>query len=203
MSSSSGTGCSASCSTVRSRSMSSEPPRYGTDSISPAPRRAVTSRLGRGTASRAAISRARRSVSGSGVTPESETEVSVPCSPVVAGAPLPVLFDPASERSRGSPPGTTLPPPLAETSSSVGSSVSSFGLRRSGRSLFGGPLPRRRCAPGRRTGESASTSLQPGTAAAGSRMKWFSQISRSTCSGADSTVSSRKIRPERATTIAS
>jgi len=43
MSSSSGTGCSASTSIVRSRSISSEPPRYGRLTRSPMPRRLVAS----------------------------------------------------------------------------------------------------------------------------------------------------------------
>jgi len=83
-----------------------------------------------------------------------------------------------------------------------GSSVSVFGLRRNGRSERE-RSGRRPGLPGRLTGESAATALQPGVAAAGSRMKRSSQISRSTCSGVASTVSSRTILPDSTTTIAS
>ena len=52
-------------------------------------------------------------------------------------------------------------------------------------------------------GESASTALHPGSARAGSRMKWSSQISRSTRSGEVSAASSTWMRPDSDTSIAS
>jgi hypothetical protein len=94
---------------------------------------------------------------------------------------------------------TSPPAPPALASSSTGSASSCFGRRRSGL-RDAGPAAR---PVFRRTGESAGTALQPGAAVAGTRMKWFSQISRSTSSGVVSAVSSRWMRPDSATTIAS
>jgi hypothetical protein len=94
---------------------------------------------------------------------------------------------------------STVPPPAPAGRGwkSVGSSVSCLGLRRSGVRWVA------RGGPGRRIGESASTALQPGEAVAGRSTKWSSQISRSTRSAVVSAASSRWMRPDSATTIAS
>jgi len=111
----------------------------------------------------------------------------------------PAAAGPRSARAAAPVTGQDEPPaPPREASSSRGSASSCLGRRRSG------AIRAARAAwPGRRTGESAGTALQPGAAAAGARMNWSSQICRSTASGLASTVSSRKIRPDSATTIAS
>jgi hypothetical protein len=182
MSSSSTTARPAILATVASRSMSSAPPRNGTlASTPPAPRRAAVSRRGRRSASRAAISRARRSVSGSAAVAALPVRgFKVPCSwvnPVPASASRPGWF--LSQPARGgrgdgvppcggSPGGR--PPGEGTASSSTGSSVSVLGLRRSGLSPRAGSRLGF-CLPGRLMGESASIALQPGDAAAGSRMK--------------------------------
>ena len=206
MSSSSTTARPAILATVASRSMSSAPPRNGTlASTPPDPRRAAVSRRGRRSASRPAISRARRRVSGSAAVAASVLRsVSSACSSVVAVPLRPAEVPVFPERSLVPPIAATAPPGPAggETSSSTGSSVRVFGLRRSGLSPRESGS-RGRGWPGRLMGESASIALQPGAAAAGSRMKWSSQICLSTCSGDRSTVSSRKIRPDSASTIAS
>ena len=169
---------------------------------------ALASRRGRGTASRSAIWRARLKASGSSWPSSGTAASSVPRSPVSAG--LPAAW-PGRERAAGV--GATaqhepMPAPLLAGSSSWGCSSRTLGLRRSG--CNGRPCRCRacrcgacRCRAADRTGESASTSLQPGAAAAGSRMNRSSQICRSTTSGVASTLSSRKIRPDSATTIAS
>ena len=198
MSSSSGTGRSASISIVRSRSISSDPPRYGRLASLPEPRRAIESLLGRGIARRAAIWRALARTTGSiGMVP-TPANTSSPSSSVIPAAVLPggeaTTFALRSARWARS----TVPPPPVDGSKTVGSASSCLGLRRSGVLLRFS-----RGRPSLEIGESASTSLQPGSAMAGSRMKWSSQISRSTRSGVVSTASSRWIRPDSATIIAS
>ncbi|MFB9070175.1 hypothetical protein ACFFX0_02800 [Citricoccus parietis] len=89
---------------------------------------------------------------------------------------------------------STCPPPSPVAGSkTVGASSSTFGLRR---------RPGAFCD--RRTiGASSSISFQPGSAAAGFRMKWSSQISCSTRSGVVPAASSTWRRPERETMAAS
>ncbi len=101
----------------------------------------------------------------------------------------------ASGRSRCAV--STDPPLPGLASKSVGGASSCLGFR------FSGVDVRLSCCRRRVTGESASTALQPGSAAAGFRMKRSSQISRSTSSGVVSDASSGWMRPDSDTTIAS
>ena len=89
------------------------------------------------------------------------------------------------------------PPPRRGRGRACGASVSCLGLRRSGRAARPAGPPG---AAQRRVGRDLSSTGRRG---GGPRMKWSSQIWRSTCSGVVSAASSRWIRPDSATTIAS
>ena len=161
MSSSSGIGCSASTSIVLSRSISSDPPRYGRLASAPAPRWPVLSLRGRRIESRAAICLARALTMGLASIASALASTSSASSSVEPGADIPgfsvALFGPCDGSVL-----STIPAPPLPASNTAGCSSSCFGVRVSGRSvrLFFG-------VASRLIGVSASTSFHPGSAIAG------------------------------------